>query len=293
MTSNRPQSEPWTVRRLLDWIIPYLKDHGSDTPRLDAETLLSHCWECPRIALYTRFDETVPDDVLSTLRELVKRRAKAEPVAYLVGSREFFSLNFDVVPGVLIPRPATETLVLEAIEYAKQKKLSHLIDVCSGSGCVGIAIAHQLRNVNVTAIDVSPIARDCTSNNVAKHQLEDRFTILDSNLLSSIPASQQTELIVSNPPYVCTHEIAELDSDVKDHEPHLALDGGTDGLDLVRDLITQSETRLSSGGALMMEIDPAQFEAVQLLFERSGQWQDVQQYKDLEGHLRVIKASRC
>ena len=151
-------TEEWTVRRILDWTTAHLKQHGSDTPRLDAEILLAHARACRRIELYTHFDEPLTDAQRAVMRDLAKRRAKSEPVAYLVGHREFFSLDFRVTPDVLIPRPDTETLVVELIDAAKPLESPRILDIGTGSGCIAVAAAVNLPKAQITATDLSEAA---------------------------------------------------------------------------------------------------------------------------------------
>src|SRR6188472_816205 len=152
--------DSWTVLRLLTWTTEYLKSHGSESPRLDAEVLLAHARGCERIMLYAAFDEVVPDDVRAVFRELVRRRAEGTPVAYLVGKREFYSLDFRVTPDVLIPRPETEHLVIAVLDRLKAdgQKPAQVADVGTGSGIIAICVAKQAPQVQVTAIDLSPAA---------------------------------------------------------------------------------------------------------------------------------------
>ena len=179
MTQNPVNSppaadDPWTVRRVLEWTTSHLKKHGSDTPRLDAEILLAFARGCQRIQLYTQFDEPLSDAVRAQMRELVQRRSKAEPVAYLVGQREFFSLGFRVTRDVLIPRPDTETLVMEVLDGTKGLESPTILDLCTGSGCVAISVAKNCKTAHVTAIDISPLAIAIARENADRHQVADR-----------------------------------------------------------------------------------------------------------------------
>ena len=162
-------AEEWTVRRVLDWTTAHLKQHGSETPRLDAEILLAHARGCRRIELYTRFDEPLTDAQRAVMRDLAKRRAKSEPVAYLVGHREFFSLDLRVTPDVLIPRPDTETLVVELIDAARAVESPRILDLGTGSGCIAIAAAVNLPSARVTATDLSDAALAIARENAEKH----------------------------------------------------------------------------------------------------------------------------
>jgi len=283
--------EPWTVKRILDWTVRFLKERGSPTPRLDAEILLAHARQCQRIQLYTQFDQPLTDEQRTVMRELVKRRAAFEPVAYLVGHREFFSLDFLVSPGVFIPRPDTEILVLAALDVLKEQHAPQVLELCAGTGCVPIAIARNHSTAEFTTVELNPSVIKVTRANVHKHGLEERIQVLDGNLFEPVPSGKQFDLILSNPPYVQRGEIAGLAPDIRDHEPHLALDGGPDGLDVIRHLVRESADRLRPGGWLMFELSPEQAaEAVQLL--TAAGYGRVSVKNDLSGQARVVMGNR-
>ena len=164
--STAGADQPWTVARVIDWTTGHLKKHGSDTPRLDAEILLAHARNCPRIQLYTHYDEVLSDEVRAVMRELVTRRARAEPVAYLVGHREFYGLDFRITPDVLIPRPDTETLVLELLTLAGGLPQPQILELGTGSGCIAVAAAVNLKASHITAIDISAAALAVARSNV-------------------------------------------------------------------------------------------------------------------------------
>ncbi|MBI1346791.1 peptide chain release factor N(5)-glutamine methyltransferase [bacterium] len=286
-----PAQEVWTVRRVLEWTTGHLKKHGSETPRLEAEILLAHARKCPRIKLYTDYDEPLTDAVRAQMRELVQRRAAHEPVAYLVGHREFFSLDFDVNPAVLIPRPDTETLVLAALDIAKPLASPTLLDLCTGSGCVAIALAKNLPAATIHASDISPEALAIAQKNAEKHGVLDRWVLHHGDLWSGLDESLRFDVIVSNPPYIRQDELPTLAVDVQKYEPTLALDGGIDGLDFVRRIITEAPRRLKPGGWLLLEIDPAQFGAVDQLAEQQGGYATPVPHKDMSGRPRVWSAA--
>lgn len=285
-----PADEPWTVRRVLVWTTTHLKKHGSDSPRLDAEILLAFARGCPRIQLYTQFDEPLSDDVRARMRELVLRRSKAEPVAYLVGQREFFSLGFRVTADVLIPRPDTETLVMEILDGAKGLESQKILDLCTGSGCVAVAVAKNCKTAHVTAIDISPAAIAIARENVDRHQVADRVEIIESDLFSGIPSGIKFDIIAGNPPYVPSAEIDQLDAEVAQHEPRLALDGGVDGLSVLRRIIETAPGFAASNGILLLEFTPEQAGAVERLLQESGHYDEISIRKDLAHRPRVLKA---
>lgn len=285
-----PAQEAWTVRRVLEWTTGHLKKHGSETPRLEAEILLAHARKCPRIKLYTEYDEPLTDAVRAHMRELVQRRAAHEPVAYLVGHREFFSLDFEVNAAVLIPRPDTETLVLAALDIAKPLSAPTLLDLCTGSGCVAIALAKNLPTATMHASDISPEALAVAQKNAEKHGVLSRWVLHHGDLWSGLDESLRFDVIVSNPPYIRLDELPTLAVDVQKYEPTLALDGGADGLDVVRRIIAEAPRWLNPGGSLLLEIDPAQFPAVDLLAEQQGGYASPVHHKDLSGRPRVWSA---
>lgn len=280
----------WTVRKVLDWTTQHLKKHGSETPRLDAEILLAHARDCQRIQLYTHYNEPVTEPQRTMMRELVRRRAQAEPVAYLVGHREFFGLSFRVTPAVLVPRPETETLVLELLALAKPIPHPSVLDIGTGSGCLAIAAAMHLPSAVVTAIDISPAALEVARGNAARHNLDGRVKFAEGDLFSPLDSGARFHFIVSNPPYVADSEMDTLPADVRRHEPALALQAGPDGLDVIRRIVTAAPVRLQPGGWLLLEFSPEQSAGVQELLRSSGALGPPQIIKDASGHARVAKA---
>ena len=220
--------------------------------------LLAAARGCRRIDLYTAYGEEASEAVRTTFREMVRQRAAGTPVAYLVGHNEFYSLEFEVTPDVLIPRPETELLVVALLDHIKEHAASgepsatkfEIADVGTGSGILAVCAAKYVPSAHVTAIDISPAALGVARKNAEKHGVADRITFVESNLFAAIPADARFDFILSNPPYVSTAEMAELPPDVKDYEPHLALEAGEHGTDVIAPLIEQSAHRLKPGGAL-------------------------------------------
>jgi release factor glutamine methyltransferase len=294
----------WTVRKVLEWTTGHLKKHGSDTPRLDAEILLAFARGCQRIQLYTAYDETLTDAIRGKMRELVQRRAQAEPVAYLVGHREFFSLDFRVTKDVLIPRPDTETLVIEIIEAVKQLATARqesgdaspvrVIDLCTGSGCVAVSVAKRSQmaklNVQITATDISPAALAIAAENAAKHGVQDLITFVEGDLFAPVATESRFDIIASNPPYIPTAEIATLDAEVAKHEPLLALDGGASGFDVIDRLIAATPDYATTNALFLMELSPEQADTANQKLIAAGKYIDVTVRKDLAARPRVMKA---
>lgn len=284
--------DSWTVRRILAWTTAHLEKHGSDTPRLDAEILLAHARGCPRIQLYTRFDEVLSDAERAVMRDLVRRRAQSEPVAYLVGHREFFGLDFRVTPDVLIPRPETETLVLALLDRSKELPQPKILDLCTGSGCIAVAAAVQRREAQMTAVDVSAEALEIARQNVEKHKVLDRIRLVQGDLFAPLDHNVRYDVIASNPPYVAEGELETLQADVRLYEPRLALAAGTDGLSVIRRLVAEAPNYLASNGTLLFEFSPEQSSAVLEILQSNEAFTDSTIIKDLSGNPRVAVARR-
>jgi release factor glutamine methyltransferase len=294
MAENQPTADVWTVGRLLTWTTDFLKSKGADSPRLDAEVLLAHARSCQRIELYTAFEEEPTEAVRTAFRELVGRRAKGTPVAYLVGRREFFSLNFEVTPDVLIPRPETETLVVRAIDLAKSlagDKL-HIADVGTGSGIIAVTMAKRAKNCRVTAIDISPAALEVARRNAEKHGVAERIEFVESDLLAAASSETKFDMVLSNPPYVATNEMATLAADVRDYEPHLALDGGVNGTQAIERLVPQAAERLQPGGWLLVEVGVSNSALVENIVKANAAFELNETLSDLGNIPRVVQARR-
>ncbi len=303
MTAD-PTTPPdqWTIRRVLDWTKAYLAEQGSDSPRLDAEILLAHARGCPRIQLYTNFDEVLSDEVRARMRDLVNRRARHEPVAFLVGHREFFSLEFEVNRDVLVPRPETEILVMESLEAIKGSNAPKVLDLGTGSGCIAVAVAVNAPTASVTGIDLSDAALAVARRNAERHKVSERVTFLHGDLFEPLPPSTSLpsppsspgegrfDVIVSNPPYVATGDAAGLPPDVVQHEPKDALFAGDDGLDIIRRIVEQSPRFLNPGGTLLIEFSPEQAERVSGLLNESGSFGEVTILRDLSQNPRAVRA---
>lgn len=282
----------WTVGRLLTWTTEWLTGKGSDSPRLDAEVLLAHVRGCSRIALYTAYDEPVEEAGRARFRGLVKRRGEGEPVAYLVGSREFFSLVLAVSPAVLIPRPETEGLVVRAIDLCRPLEAPRIADVGTGSGAIAVALAKHLPKARVVATDISGDALDVARGNVARHGLDGRIELVACDLLDAPAAVGPFDCIVSNPPYVREDELAGLPRDVRDHEPKGALVAGPTGVEVVERLVAAAESRLAPGGWLLVEIGPSTAAAAEALIRRHAGLVPAPTLADIAGLPRIVQARK-
>jgi len=282
-------NETWTVRRLLEWTEDFLRKRGVESPRLEAQILLAHALGCSKIDLYVRHEEEAPESKRTAFREMIRKRADGMPVAYLVGYREFYSLQFAVTPDVLIPRPETETLVMEALRRIQSMVAPRVLDIGTGSGCVAISLAKQHKTAQLTAVDLSSAAIAVAAANADRHGVRSRVTFAEGDLFA--PVSGQTfDLVVSNPPYIAHDEFPALDAGVRDFEPRSALDGGPDGLDYYRRIAAEVPAHLNPGGCVVVEIGPTQETAVRDLF--AARLEPSQTYKDAAGRPRVVSARR-
>lgn len=289
-------SESWTIGRLLQWTAAYLRDHGAEHPRLDAEVLLAHVRGCQRIELYTAFDQVTDEGLRSEFRRLVKQRAEGTPVAYLVGYREFYSLRFRVTPDVLIPRPETEFVLVTLLDLAKETRQAsqplQLADVGTGCGNLAIAAAIHLPQSEVTAIDISPAALEVAADNARQHGTADRVRCVASDLFDRLPPDTQFDYIIANPPYIGLREKPDLPRDVVHYEPHLALFAGETGIDVLARLIAASTQRLRPGGRLISEISPLLKGEVIAQVARHPELQDAAIRDDLARLPRVLSVRR-
>jgi release factor glutamine methyltransferase len=282
--------QTWTVGRLLDWTAKFLADKGSEFPRLDAEVLLAHALGCKRIELYTRHDEEASEEVRQQFRGLVKKRVEGCPVAYLVGRKEFFSLELEVTPDVLIPRPDTECVVDECLRLAKDLAEPTVLDIGTGSGNLAVAVAKRHKGARVTATDVSPGALAVAARNAAKHGVGERVSFLRGDLFAPLTRGERFDFILSNPPYIPHADIASLAVGVRDYEPHLALDGGPSGFAMFDRLVSGAPAHLNPGGYLIVEIgSPQEVPARQRLEAHRG-YDLGPTLRDSSGHPRVLRA---
>jgi release factor glutamine methyltransferase len=282
--------QPWTVGRLLDWTTKYLGEKGSESPRLDTEVLLAHALGCKRIDLYARHTEEAPEQGRQKFRALVRQRVEGCPVAYLVGRKEFFSLEFEVNRAVLIPRPDTECVVDECLRLAKGMPEPHILDIGTGSGCLAVAVAKHHKTARVTAVDISPEALGVASANAGKHGVAERIRFLHGDLFGPIPATERFDFILSNPPYIPHDDIDKLAPGVRDYEPRAALDGGADGFAVFDRLIAEAPAHLKTGGYLVIEIGSPQEAPAREKLSRYAGYELAKTVHDGSGHPRVLLA---
>lgn len=269
----RAENEAWTIGRLLKWTSEFLGMHQTDDARLSAEVLLAHATQLRRIDLYARPDDVPDATQVGLFRELVRRAAAHEPIAYLVGEKEFLSLPFHVTPDVLIPRPETETLVEAVVDFCRLRELRspRLFDLGTGSGCMAVAVLKQLPDATVVAGDVSQAALDVATKNAARHEVSDRFAPVLADRLSiptDIVPAEGFDVLMSNPPYVARDEMAGLDICVREFEPSIALTDDGDGLSFYRALWEGGSAMVASHGAVIVEVGDGQAEVVRDLMTK-------------------------
>ena len=282
-------SEQWTVRSLLQWARDWLGNKGVENPRLDAELLLARALGCDRIRLYVDHDKPPDPAELQRFKELILRRAGREPVAYILGAKEFYGRQFAVDSRVFIPRPETELLVqaaLQALDPAGGD--GRALDLCAGSGAAGVTLAAEREGLRVDLVELSEGAAEVARANAAAHA-PGRCEVHTGDLYAPLPADARYGAIVSNPPYVPTGDAGRLAPEIAQHEPALALFGGQDGLDVIRRIVAGAPRRLLPGGTLLMEIDPPEAPAVVRLCEDAGLLSPRVQ-RDLAGLDRIVSA---
>jgi len=271
MTTAGGPPPTWTIDAVLKWATDDFRSRGIDKPLLDAQVLLSHALSVSRTQLVIDAKKPLAPDELARFREMVRRRRAREPVAYLLGVREFYGRPFRVDKRVLVPRPDTETLVDVALARTEARSLSmRALDLCTGSGCVAITLARQRPTARVHATDISDEALAVARDNALRLDAYN-VSFARGDLFEAVPASLAPfDVITANPPYIASGEIDTLDKDVRDFEPRLALDGGNDGLAVVRRIVDGAPGLLDAGGTLAVEVGAGEADATALLFESRG-----------------------
>jgi release factor glutamine methyltransferase len=280
-------AETWTIRRIVTWMAQDFEKRGIESARLDADLLVAHVLGVPRVNLYMDLDRPLEPTELASIRGLVPRRRAREPIAYILGRREFYGRSFAVGPAVLVPRPETELLVERTLEALGQGP-SRVLDLCTGSGCVAATLAAERESISVVATDVSEEAAKIARDNVESLGVAARVDVRVGDLYAPVDAESPFDAIVANPPYVTEEEMKGLAADVRDHEPHLALVAGTDGLDVIRRIIDGAFGHLAAGGLLAIEVGAGQGEHVAELLREAG-FAEVAVVPDLAGTGRVVE----
>jgi release factor glutamine methyltransferase len=275
-----------TIRQWLEHAIPALSRSGIETARTDAELLLAHSLEQSRTFLYAHPDE--PLTCASRVAdELLAARSRRVPLPYLLGRWEFLGLSFRVTPAVLIPRPETELLVEAAVARLPAAD-ARVLDVGAGSGCVGIGIAHLAPATRVTCLEVSPDSVAVARENAHELGVSSRVAVVQGCFPTCISSLPRYQAVVSNPPYIPREEIEHLATEQHVHEPRQALDGGPDGLKVIRDLVRFAPTLLEPGGLMAVEVGFGQAPLVTALIEAEPQWEEIEVVSDLAGIQRVV-----
>jgi release factor glutamine methyltransferase len=295
MTGNnsaKSASNQWTIIKLLNWAAAYLKGRDIDSPRATGEILLAHALKCERIALYLNYDQPLVDDELKAFKNLIQRRIQREPVAYILGIKEFWSLDFEVNREVLIPRPETECVVETALDILSRHASSQfwrILDLGTGCGAIIIALAVQEPRHTYFASDRSIPAARVAHQNAKRNNCGERIHFFYADWLASLNRkSAAFNLIVSNPPYIPSHLIAGLQPEIHSYEPIAALDGSDDGLKCHKEIIAAAHDYLEPGGALLLEIGHDQRDDIRRLVSDTGHYRDFKCLKDYSGHDRVV-----
>ncbi len=284
-----------TVLKALNWATDYLRDHGIDNPRLNAELLLARSMRLSREELYIRLHGQVMEEEIKTLEGLIRRRASGEPLQYILGHQEFWSIDLKVDPRVLIPRPETERLVEESLSILAKissKKIPSVLELGTGSGAIAISLAKEVKNIFLVATDLSGDALMVAKENAKQAGVSDKIGFVKGDLLNPFHPGETFDLILSNPPYISDSEISDLSREVRDHEPLIALNGGKDGLEFYRKLISQVPSYLEKEGWFLLEVGSNQASSVSEMVEAGGGFQRPERVKDLSGIERVIKAQK-
>jgi len=274
------------LKQALAQIRRTLASHRIEEPDIDAELLLRHATNLSKDNLYIQYNRGLTDKESHILYDLIQRRLKGEPIAYILGYKEFFGLDFEVNPSVLIPRPETELLVEKALDFARQQNIRLIADIGTGCGAIAIALAKHLPNAKIYAVDISDDALQIAKTNCKKHDVENYVQLLEGNLLEPLPKT--VDLIVANLPYIRNDDWANLHTEIKANEPKAALAGGIDGLDVIKELLSNTKDKLRPNGAILLEIGYDQGEATLKLAKAYFPKAKTEIYTDLSGLDRVV-----
>ncbi len=277
-----------TIEKLLKDGIDIIKQREFNSPKLEVELILCYLLQKDRIYLHLNRKEEVSEEIKDKFYKLAEKRNNGYPLQYITNSQEFMGLDFYVQEGVLIPRPDTETLVETVINIVKERynKEIKILDLGTGSGAIALSLAYYLRNSFVTAIDISDIAVETTKINIKKHNLNN-IKVIKGNIFEDI-LGEKFDVLVSNPPYIESDEIKNLQTEVSVYEPRLALDGGVDGLDYYKPIVELFKKISEKNGVLAVEIGKQQKKSVEEIFLNSKVFKEVKAYRDLAGNDRVI-----
>lgn len=283
------------IQQVLRQAIQQLKNSGNEAPALEAGVLLCHCLRRDRAFLYAHGDQELEAGLEKRFVEMLCRRVQGEPLQYITATQEFMGLELQVGPGVLIPRQDTETLVEHVLEFLQEKPAQRVrvLDLCTGSGCIAVSVAHYHPSAEVTAVDISETALDIAQRNAAALQLDNRVAFLQGDLYEALGAGIETgvfDVIVSNPPYIASWEMETLERQVREYEPAIALEGGQDGLEFYRRIAFHAPRFLRPGGMLAFEVGWQQASDVVSLLQSS--FTDISTVQDVAGSYRVVSGCK-
>jgi len=284
-------SEEWTTLRVLEWTTGRFTEAEMDSPRLEAQVLLAHALKCDRVALYMQYDKPLGEPELAAYRALIRRRLDGEPVAYLTGQQEFWSLPFNVDKRVLIPRRDSETIIEVVRDETDLAAPARLLDIATGSGVLAITMLREMAQATAVATDLSRDALDVAKDNAVLNDVVARIEFRQGDLLQPLTNEDEFNVVISNPPYIATNDVPTLSSEVR-HEPTLALDGGPDGLEYLRRIISDIHGYISANGLLVLEHAFDQDAAVRKLIDATHHYGPAQTRNDLAGQPRVTWARR-
>ena len=290
--------EKWTIERILNWTQGHFEKVCPNSPRLDAELLLAYVLDCPRLDLYLRADQPLNEKERGAYRELVQQRSAGCPIAYLTGEKDFWSLTLQVSKATLIPRPDTETLVQTAVEHIRRWQNAHpkvtckIAELGTGTAAIPLALCAELENLNIISVDCSAETLSVAARNLERYQTllsprKNSLKLLESDLFSAIEPASNLDFIISNPPYIPTDTISTLQVDVRQHEPHIALDGGPDGLFFYNYLLKTSPSLLKKFGEMILEIGLNQEAELTSLQNEFPEWTSSAFLPDIKGNIRV------
>jgi len=279
----------WTIIKLLSWTESYFQSHSIDSPRLTGELLLAYSLDIKRLDLYLQHDRPLNKNELSHFKALIKKRAENQPVAYITGEKGFYESDFRVTKDVLIPRPDTETIVEQALKILNVNKKNrpwNILELGTGSGAIIISLAKEKPYNYYFASDFSIAALEIAKKNAEKI-INNKINFFCTDWFSSIKESMQFDLIISNPPYIPSSDIAKLEPEIREFEPMLALDGGKDGLNSIRFILKKAHCCLAPGGVILLEIGFDQKDRLINIVNKYSQYPSIKFIKDLSGHNRV------
>ncbi len=288
--ASTDKAAPWTILDLVKWTAGYFRDHQIERARSEAENLLAHTLKTRRIDLYLNHDQPLCEDELKRFKDLIKRRVSGEPAAYITGTREFWSLALAVNPSVLIPRPETECLVEAVLPFLDVRAGLHkrVLEMGVGSGAITIALAHEHPEHRYVAMDRSAAALQTARRNARTHKVDHRIDWFCGNWDAALVPDRGTfDLIVANPPYIRSRDINGLQPEIRNYEPRMALDGSSDGLRCIRQIIQSAHRYLRPGGLVALEMGYDQMQDVRSIAAKAGHYRTPRMVKDYSGHDRV------